>query len=136
MKTLHIIFLLTVLLVACNLAAASQGPPESTAAPKYDLAAEVTLKGTIVDTIERNCPVAGGLGFHFTFKAEDGRTIEVHVASAKFMKDYEWILNKGDQIKLVGARANVQGADGILAREITRGNETFTFRAKDGKPVW
>ena len=131
----YIILLATVLFAACAFTAA-QTPQSSKPAPKYDTATEVTLKGVIAETTDRICPVSGGLGFHFMLKQADGKLIEVHVSTTKFMKDYELSLKQGDDVKVVGSKVQMDGVDTVLAREVVRGNETFAFRDKDGKPAW
>lgn len=135
MKSTHMILLATVLFAACVFTAA-QTPQSSKTAPRYDTATEVTLKGVIAETIDRICPVSGGLGFHFMLKQADGKLVEVHVSTTKFMKDYELSLKRGDEVKVVGSKVQMDGVDTILAREVVRGNETFAFRDKDGKPAW
>ena len=131
----YIILLATVLFAACVFTAA-QTPQSSKPAPKYDTATEVTLKGMIAETADRICPVSGGLGFHFMLKQADGKLIEVHVSTTKFVKDYELSLKRGDDVKVVGSKVQMDGVDTILAREVVRGNETLAFRDKDGKPAW
>lgn len=135
MKSSHIVLLLTLVLVTSVLTMA-QTTIASKPAPQYDAASEITLTGTIADTSERICPVSGGLGFHFMLKQQDGKLIEVHVASTKLMKDYDLSLKKGDEVKVIGSEVKVEGVDGILAREVVRGNETLAFRDKNGKPAW
>jgi DNA/RNA endonuclease YhcR with UshA esterase domain len=116
--------------------ATTQVPDTNKSLPKYDLASEVTLKGTITDISERNCPVSGGLGFHFILKIQDGTTIEVHVATSKFVKSYEIGLKKDDKVEVVGSKVKFEGADTIFARQITRGDEVFVVRFQDGSPAW
>ena len=135
MKFPYIILLATVLFAACVFTAA-QTPQSSKPAPKYDTATEVTLNGVIAETTDRICPVSGGLGFHFMLKQADGKLIEVHVSTTKFVKDYELSLKRGDDVKVVGSKVQMDGVDTILAREVVRGNETLAFRDKDGKPAW
>lgn len=135
MKTWQIVLLVTALLVAFALMAASQVTDASKAVPKYDATTEVKLKGTIEEISERSCPISGSMGFHFILKTVD-QSIEVHVATSKFIKNYEVTLNKGDEITLVGSKVKFNGEDTILAREVTRGEEVFMFRDKTGKPVW
>jgi len=52
------------------------------------------------------------------------------------VKNYEVVFEKGDQIELIGSKVKFEGVDTIFAREIRRGNDTFVFRDKDGKPIW
>ncbi len=136
MKTWQIVLLVAALLAAFALMAASQATDASKVVPKYDTTTEVKLKGTITDISERTCPISGGgMGFHFILKTTD-QSIEVHVATSKFIKNYEVALNKGDEVNLVGSKVKFNGEDAILAREVTKGTEVYVFRDKTGKPVW
>lgn len=127
---------LTVLvaLLACVALAANQAPANGNA-PKYDKATEVKLKGTVADVRDYNCPISGTMGAHLTLKVQDG-TIELHLAATKYVKSYEMVFNKGDEIEVLGSKVKFNGADTILAREITRGQDVFVFRDEKGKPVW
>jgi len=94
------------------------------------------FKGTVEEVRDRQCPVSGGLGSHVILKLEDGTTIEVHLASTKFVKEYELVFSKGDVLEVTGSKVQFEGVDTIFAREVKRGNDVFVFRDKDGKPVW
>jgi DNA/RNA endonuclease YhcR with UshA esterase domain len=130
MKTKAILTLILGLILAPVLVSAADS-----AVPKYDKATEVHLKGVVQDVRDYQCPISGTMGSHITLKADTGM-IELHLAATKYTKSYEIVFNKGDQIEVVGSRVKFEGADTILAREITRGTDTFTFRDGDGKPVW
>jgi hypothetical protein len=136
MKTWHITLWLAALVVLAAPIAAAQAQQAAPVVPKYDAATEATFKGTITDISDRNCPISGTMGFHFVLKFEDGKTIEVHVAASRFMKEYSLALNKGDQVEVLGSKVKFEGADTILAREVSRGEEVFVFRDKTGKPAW
>jgi DNA/RNA endonuclease YhcR with UshA esterase domain len=111
------------------------GAPER--APKYDLSTEATFKGTVVELRDHNCPVTGGMGSHIILKSVDGKTIEVHIAPTEFMKHFEIVLTKGEQIEVVGSKVKFEGVDTILAREIWREDELLIFRDKDGNhSIW
>ena len=106
------------------------------AVPKYDRAAEATFKGTVEEVRDRQCPVSGGMGSHLILKLSTGNTIEVHLATTKFVKTYDLVFNKGDVVTVVGMKVQFEGVETIFAREVTRGSETFLFRDKDGTPIW
>ena len=122
------------LIVAPLFAIAQQKP--GSAVPKYNLATEVTLKGTVEQASNHECPVSKGMGAHVILKTEDGKTIEVHLSPTKFIKIYDLVFIKGDQIVVTGSKVQLDDVDTILAREVKRGNDTFTFRDEKGKPVW
>lgn len=103
---------------------------------KYDSATETKVSGTIEDVKEFECPVSGALGYHIALRTGDG-IVMVHVAATKFMKDYEIAFDKGQHIDVVGSKVRLEsGEDAVLAREITRGQNTYAFRDKQGKPLW
>jgi DNA/RNA endonuclease YhcR with UshA esterase domain len=104
--------------------------------PRYDLASEATFKGIVTDVIDRQCPVTGGLGAHLMLKVEGGKVIEVHLAATKFMKDLDFVFNKGDRVEVVGVKVQFEGKETIFARQVTRGTETFAFRDPNGGPIW
>ena len=124
-----------VALLACVALAANQAPTNGKA-PKYDKATEVKLKGTVVDVRDYQCPISGTMGAHLTLKLQDGTSIELHLAATKYVKSYEMVFSKGDEIEVTGSKVKFNDADTILAREITRGQDSFVFRDGDGKPVW
>lgn len=105
-------------------------------APKYDSANEVTIKGVVQEVKDFQCPVSGGMGAHLVVKTDKG-TVTVHLALRKFLSEYGLSFAKGDEIEVTGIKAKVgDDENAILARKIERGNQTFTFRDKNGKPLW
>jgi hypothetical protein len=81
---------------------AAQKPDSSVTVPKYDHAAEATFKGTVEEVRDRQCPVSGGMGSHLILQLANGNTIEVHLASTKFMKTYDLLFKKGDGVEVSG----------------------------------
>jgi hypothetical protein len=139
MKTSRIIIILILAIFALALAvspALGQKTESGIAVPKYDRAAEATYKGTVEEVRDRQCPVSGGMGSHLILRLAASKTIEVHLASTKFVKAYDLVFRKGDVVTVVGAKVQFEGVETIFAREITRGGETFVFRDKDGAPIW
>jgi hypothetical protein len=103
---------------------------------KYDPATETKISGTVDEVKEFRCPVSGTMGYHIALKTGDG-VVMLHVASSKFMKDYEIGFEKGQHIDVVGSRVRLEsGEDAVLAREIARGQSTYAFRDKQGNPLW
>jgi len=102
----------------------------------YDVSKEVTIKGVVEEVKDFQCPVSGGMGAHLVVKTDKG-SVTVHLALSKFLSDYGFNFAKGDDVEVVGVKAKVgDDENAILARSITRGNQTFTFRDKAGKPLW
>jgi DNA/RNA endonuclease YhcR with UshA esterase domain len=133
--TILILTALALILTIAPVAAGQKSEP-GVAVPKYDRAAEATFKGTVEEVRNRQCPVSGGMGSHLILKLSTGNTIEVHLATTKFVKTYDLFFNKGDVVTVVGTKVQFEGVETIFAREVTRGGSTFIFRDKDGTPVW
>lgn len=110
---------------------APPGQPDLT----YDPANQTTLQGIIQEVKDYKCPVTGTIGTHISVKSED-LTTEVHLAPAKFLKEYEIVLKAGDQVKVVGVKITFDGKPAMLAKTVTVGKETFVFRNDKGKPLW
>jgi len=136
MKTWSVIVLILALTAVTAPAFAAQTASPKATVPKYNPATEAVFKGTVEEVRDRQCPVSGGMGSHVILKLENGSTIEVHLASTKFVKEYELVFNKGDELEVTGSKVQFEGVDTIFAREVKRGNDMFVFRDKDGKPVW
>ncbi len=113
----------------CSLIAQDKAPP------KYDVAAQQTVQGTIQEVKDYKCPVSGTLGSHITIKTFDG-TFEVHLAPRTFLKEDEMVLRVGDNVKIVGVKLVYDSRPAILARTLTIGQETFFFRDEKGRPLW
>ncbi len=127
--TLPVIAWMILLALAPRLSA---GKPSG---PKYDPTTEITVKGVITEVKEFECPVSGGVGAHLTLKAGE-KSVLVHVALSKFLKDYELSFEKGQQVEVIGSKVMMDGEEVILARQIIRGQSTFTFRDAKGQPLW
>ena len=133
---LVILLVAIVALLAVPASFAAQNAVTNAPVPKYDAKAEATFKGTVVEVRDRICPVSGGMGNHLILKQSDGSTIEVHLASTKFVKNYDFNFRKGDVVEVVGNKVVFEGVDTIFAREVRRGQDEFIFRDKNGKPIW
>ena len=127
---------LLILVVGIVLASAPLLAASKAQAPKYDRSTEVTLKGTVEKVSDRECPVSGGVGSHLVLKLSDDKTIEVHLATTKFVNTYELVFKTGEQIEVTGSKIMLDGVETIYAREIKRGTDTFVFRDKEGNPIW
>lgn len=136
MKAWPAFLLVLTLLVVTAPAFAAQKPEPKVTVPKYDTATEATYKGTVEEVRDRICPVSGGMGSHVILKLAGGKTIEVHLATTKFVKTYDLTFSKGDELEVTGSKVNFESVDTIFAREVKRGNDTFVFRDKGGNPVW
>jgi DNA polymerase III alpha subunit len=118
-------FLLAPLVMAQNAAAE---------APKYDVAKEVTVKGTVEEVKEVPNP-KGQIGIYLMVKS-GAEILEVRLCPNSFLKEFEVAFKKGDQLTITGSKVKVDEKDVILAREIEFGNNKIVLRDKQGVPVW
>jgi hypothetical protein len=120
-------FVLVAILVFHN------GPKQR--APKYNAATEVKVDGVVQEVQQYWCPINGDKGTHLMLKTDAG-ILEVHVAPLRFLQGNGVSFSKGDQIEVVGSMVIYEGHDAMIARKITRGDETLAFRQPNGRPLW
>ena len=108
----------------------------SKALPKYDPKSEVHLdKATVLDTKEVTLP-NGQQRFRLIVKNGE-ETNEVCLCPKTFLQTMDTTFAKGDELEITGSKVK-EGEDKtvILAREITKGQNTLVLRDKNGEPVW
>jgi len=128
LKILTVIaFVLVTILVLHN------GPKQR--APRYNAATEIKAFGVVQEVQQYWCPINGDKGTHLMLKTGSG-ILEVHVAPLRFLQGNGVGFNKGDRLEVVGSMVIYQGHDAMIARKITRGDESFAFRQPNGRPLW
>lgn len=128
-----LVFLALIGVLAFVLAADAAQKPSG---PKYDTSSETTINGVVEEVKDYECPVSGGVGSHLVVRAADGTTVEVHLGPAAFMKEFNIVINKGDQVQVIGSKVMLNGAPTILGRQVNSNNYTYTFRNEQGRPLW
>ena len=119
------------LFALCSVFAFAQSAPKT---PKYNKATETKLTGVVEEL--KTVPGADE-GTHFMLKEEDGKTILIHVGPEKFLKEIEASYAKGDKVEIIGSKVkSSEGEDEILAKEITKDNNTVMLRDGKGEPAW
>jgi hypothetical protein len=99
----------------------------------YNPANEVLVKGVVQEVQEFDCPVSEGeIGSHLMLKTSDG-VLQVHLAPVRIMTSQKLNFVPGDQLEVIGAKIQLAGQKGVIAREITRGNESIFFRDGQGR---
>ena len=108
------------------------------APPKYDPATETTVKGTVEEF--KLVPPSGTKPIAYivekTGPDKDKDTVQIFLCPKKFLDDIGVAFKADDAIQVTGSKVKQDGSDLILARELVKGGETFTFRFQDGKPAW
>jgi hypothetical protein len=107
--------------------------------PMYDVRTEATIRGTVesVDTITG----AGGRGrhalggTHLTVKTEK-ESLAVHVGPTAYLTEKGITLAKGDTLEILGSRVTIGEESVVIARQIKKGDNTWTLRDAFGRPLW
>ena len=128
------VFALLLFGAAMNLISQEKSSPTH-ASYTYAPTSEQTMRGWVVETKDFQCPVTGTVGSHITVKNELS-SIEVHLAPASFMKQYEISIRKGDNVTVVGSKIMFEGKSALIAKSVAIGNDTYNFRDQSGKPLW
>lgn len=101
----------------------------------YDNAKQVTISGTVQEVRNYQCPVTGTVGTHITMK-QGGETMEVHLAPATFLKQYDIVIKQGDTVHIQGSRILFEGKPSLIAKIVVDDEVTYAFRDGSGKPLW
>src|SRR5689334_12001754 len=109
------------------LVAAPATRAEQKSVPKFDPANQTTIKGVIEQVNNYVCPISGTMGSHLTVRSGPG-TVEVHLAASKFLNEYGIAFTKGDTVEVTGTKVVFDGKPALLARQITVGDRTYSFR--------
>ncbi len=102
--------------------------------PKYDSATETKLKGT-VDEVKQVPSAKGEPAIHLMVRSGSD-VLEVYLCPNAFLQEMEMAFAKGDQVEVTGSKVKVGDAQVILAKDVTKGNDTLVLRDKNGAPVW
>ena len=109
-----------------------RGPAEQGAA-LYNVATETSIKGVVRAIEDFTCPVSENeIGRHIRLQTSAGM-MQVHLAPARVMRSQRFSFSPGEQIEVLGSRVRLQGEESLIAREITRGNESFFVRDRQGQ---
>lgn len=104
------------------------------AAPKYDATTETKMTGTVE---ELKLPEKGHEKdiVHLVMKNGD-ETVDIYLCPKSFMDDMGVTFTKGDEIAFTGSKVKQDGSDMVLARQVSKGQDTLILRDDKGKPVW
>ena len=140
-----------VLLVAIGTVAAQSVGQKSRGfmhGPLYDPATEISVTG-VVNEVEQltgkpvtstapmfaNCP-RGWAGTHLSITTDQGTTIIVHVGPSTFLAQNNFALAKGDKLAILGSKVQYVGSEFLIAREISKGDQSLKLRDNEGFPLW
>jgi uncharacterized membrane protein YagU involved in acid resistance len=133
-RALQIIFFAALVAGLVALPIQAQKKPPRANLPKYDLHAEIKIKGTIEEV---KLPPKGSEKEIAHLQVNDGtNSLDVYLCPKTFLDDMGMSFAKGDAIAMTGSKSKLGDADVFLVREIVKGNDTFVLRDGKGDPVW
>ena len=126
-------FLAPILLIS-PLYSQGYGPRASLAQRPYDPAREVTVSGMVTSVLH---PSMGRrmTGTHVILKTEN-EVVEVHLGPTFFLDSHKFSVSQGDTLTLTGSRLSDGGKSYIIVREVAKGSQSLTLRARNGIPSW
>ena len=74
-------------------------------------------------------------GTHLVVKT-DKEAVAVHVGPTAYLADKGITLAKGDRLEILGSRVTVDKEAVLIARQIKKGDKTWTLRDASGRPLW
>jgi hypothetical protein len=138
MKTLRRTLLTLMFGALVVLAAPGQTQKKATddqALPRYDPAQEVKVKGEVLEVKDYECPVSGGMGAHLVLHTSEG-PLEVHLALASFLTDFQITFAKGDKVEILGNKITFHDMPAMLVRKVIKNDVEYAFRDAKGNPLW
>ena len=123
------------LAMAVALTAATDPAVKLEIAPRYDKATEIDMMATVSDTkeVSRDSPL---IGVYLMARTESDAPLDVYLGPADFIKSFEIVFRKGNQIHIIGSKVKLGSATVILAREVRRSESTLYLRDAKGEPYW
>ena len=100
----------------------------------YNPSTETTLQGT-VSAVTNPTGRRGWSGIHLSVQS-GGQTYDVHVGPSAYVTSSGFAFATGDKIQVTGSKVQLNGADALIAREITKDGKTLSLRDKQGFPKW
>jgi hypothetical protein len=105
----------------------------------YDVRTEARFTGTVTAIQHHAGPVdwccGGEGGTHLTLQT-GAEKIAVHLGPAMFLMQSNITFTVGDAVEILGSRITLQGTPVVIAREIKKGETTWTLRDPSGRPLW
>ena len=62
--------------------------------------------------------------------------LEVHVGPTAYLAEKGITFAKGDTVEILGSRVTIDKEAFLIARQIKKGDKTWTLRDASGRPLW
>ena len=74
-------------------------------------------------------------GTHLVVKTEK-EALAVHVGPTAYLAEKEISFAKGDTVEILGSRITMGNEVFLIAKQIKKGDKTWTLRDASGRPLW
>ena len=103
----------------------------------YDIKTEVTLTGSVVhvNAVAHGSSATAAQDGTLMLRTDSG-TVDVQLAPPAFLTEKKVKIAKGDTLHVIGSRVTIGDSQVVLAREIRKGNTSWTLRDASGAPLW
>jgi hypothetical protein len=126
--------LASILASAAALAAGSDKAASAEPEPGYDPATVIDVMATVMEV--REVPPGSPLsGVHLLVRTQT-ETLDVYLAPAEFLKEFEISFAKGDRLQIAGSKVKLGETHVVLLREVRKRETTLYFRDRKGTPNW
>lgn len=98
-----------------------------------------TIAGTVTDIVQGPCEQTTGralVGVHLMVEGADGQPINLHLGPLAAMDEVLAAVKVGDTVTTDAFRTAALPEGAYIARTVTVGDQTFTLRGTDLRPVW
>lgn len=114
----------------------------------YDTNSEAIFTGTVADVKTGRSALYWLLRIHTLGQGQmetekkllllttDTGTVEVQLGPTAFLTEKKVEISEGDILEVTGSRVKIGESQVVLAREIRKGDITWTLRESTGQPLW
>jgi hypothetical protein len=116
--------------------------------PAYDTTTEATFTGTVADVKSGRSLFSRLVGIHTLGLGHKGaqekqlvvktdtNIVQIHLGPTAFLTEKKVEIRKGDTLEVTGSRVTIGDSQVVLAREIRKGDSSWTLRDVAGQPLW
>jgi len=99
----------------------------------YDAAREVSVQGTVVKYTENSSTPP--IGAHVLIQSSPTNTVDVFLGDARLLKQNNFSIAQGNNIRVIGENRPVGGSTVFVARLVQQGTQVVALRSTNGTPI-
>ena len=99
----------------------------------YDVSREVSVQGTVVKYTENSSTPP--IGAHVVIQTSPGNTVDVFLGDARLLKQNNFSIAQGNNIRVIGENRPVGQSAVFVARLAQQGTQVVALRSTNGTPI-